>query len=381
MPGILTDLERESLRTEIAEVVSGNPAGINAIIPTYHFTRIATDSVPIRFAYNILRYCEQLAWIENPSLLIRLLQYWEYKPLFNDAIKRINQQQPPRFFPGNRPWDTVLLALDLPFLNRKLTRMVVEHFFYPLIGTVEPPGIRVLVVKGPSKSGKTYTADYIKYINICYSGLAFKVVWIDLKRHFSGAFGPRELTEAILDQVNPDWKLHQVTLPEQDNQQEARSIQQLSSIIAEQMAYMNKIHILVIDGFGEQEHGQSAAEKPPVPKAIVEMIQQLAMIATGSQMTQLSGDMMRLVLLGFDQPVSNYLNRTRVDLIQPLNQSDIVEYFKNYITVHKPKQPITQGAIIEMANSVLSADNPSDPERTKKLSAVALEVAKQILNS
>lgn len=381
MPGILTDQEREKLRYVVAEIVSWNPAGINAIIPTYHFTRIATDTTPRLFAYNIVKYCEQMAWIETPSLLLRLLKFWAEEPIIDCAIKRINQQQPPRFFPGNRPWDTILLAVDLPFINRKMTRMVIEHFFYPLIGMIDPPGIRVLVVKGPTKSGKTYTADYIKYINICYADLAFKVVWIDLKKHFSGGFGPRELTEAILDQVNPDWRTHQVTLPEQDSQQEARTVQQLSSIIAEQIAYMNKIHILVIDGFGDQEQGQSIAEKPPISKATIEMIQQLAMIATGSQMTQLSGDMTRLVLLGFDQPVSNYLNRTRVDLIQPLSRADIIEYFNNYIIVNKPKQQIMPEAIAEMADSVLSADVPGDRERTQKLSAIALRVAKEILNN
>lgn len=378
MDGILTIPERDALQERVASFINGNPASMTAIIPAYHLTKIATNSIPIQYAFNIVRYCEQLAWVENPSLILRLLEYWHQDPVFAGAHQRINAQEPPRFFPGNKPWDTVLLAVDLPFLNRSRTRRVIECFFYPLVATVSPPGIRVLVVKGDSKSGKTYTAQYIKYINVCYAQLAFKVIWVDLKKHFSNSFGPAELTEAILDQVNEDWRSFGISFPDQSGQQDARTTLQLAGIIAEQIAATSRTHILILDGFGEDPADTIGAL--PVSKALTELVQHLVTIATGAQLPLLSCDMMRLALLGFNQPVANYLNRVRVDDIQPLTETDVVQYFNNYLQVHpQPGISISVHDIQATAELVLKVVDTADPDRTKKISDIALAAIKKVI--
>ncbi len=377
MAGILTDVERISLRDEVATYTNGNPSILNGLIPTYHVIRIPTDNMPVRYAYNVVRYCEMFAWIETPSLIIRLLQNFEYLQNFDLTIKRIKTLEPPKFYLGQRPWDTILLAVDLPFLNRKITRQVIEYFSYSLISTVDPAGIRVLVVKGPKNSGKTYTYNYIRYINTCLAELNFKVVWIDVKKHFSGHFGPLELTRAILDQVNPGWKEQQVQLPELDNEQPARWIQQLCGLITEQIVFMNMVHVIVIDGLGEQTVNGAATVTVPISREVIEMVMQLTMIATGSQLPHLSNDMMRMVLLGFNQPVLNFMNRVRVDEIQPINAADLKEYFLNFAMVHKKE--IDPDALQQMVNKVLAADVAADENRTEKMAARALAVAKVVI--
>lgn len=379
MPGILTEVERVSLRDKVADYTNGNPSVLNSIIPTYHVIRISTDSMPVRYAHNVVRYCETYAWLETPSLIIRLMETWKHFPDFDEAIKRIKKLEPPKFYLGKRPWDTILLAVDLPFLNRKLTRQAIEYFSYELISTIDPPGIRVLLVKGAKKTGKTYTYNYIRYINNCFADLTFKVVWIDVKKHFSGHFGPLELAKALLDQVNPDWKSHNVQLPELGSQQPARWILQLCGIIAEQVAFKNMVHIIVLDGLGEQQPNMQLGETAPVSREVVEMVMQLSMIATGFQMAHLSNDMIRLVLLGFNQAVPNFMNRVRVDDIQPLTNVDLVEYFTNFATVHKKQ--LDPAAVQQMVDAVLKDDVITELNRTEKISARTLAIAKTVIGN
>src|SRR5690606_2819806 len=152
-------------------------------IGSYHFCRIERHPMPLEYAYNIVRYCEKYAWMETPSLLEKLLDRYRIIESFNNIIVRVQQLVPPRFYIGMRPWDTVLVQTDDPFLSRRITRQAIEYFSYSLVPTINPRGVRVLVVKGPEQSGKTYTNNYIEYIHKCLGGLNFNTVWVDLKMH------------------------------------------------------------------------------------------------------------------------------------------------------------------------------------------------------
>jgi hypothetical protein len=380
MKGILEEFERQELREEIASFTKGNPARLEGKISDFHIARISTDSLPLKFAYNVVRYCEMYAWIETPSLLISILRIRCDRPIFANAIARIQMEQPPQFHVGRRPWDTIMLAVDLPFLDRKITREAIECFSYPLIKEYQPAaGIRVLVVNGPPKSGKSYTFDYIRYINVSLGNLIFNIVYIDIEKQFTSKFGPLEFTKALLDQISPEWRSYQLELPGLDNQQPARWSQQLCSVIAEQAAYSNTIQIIVIEGLGEKLDpitGKSA----PVSREIIEMVMILGAIATGSQLAQLSQDNLRLVLLGFNHPLPNYMNRLRIDQIQPLSMSDVRQYFENFAAIREKN--LSSAALQYMLDDVFKDDVPLDDiNRTEKLSIRALNRAKEILGN
>jgi hypothetical protein len=381
MPGVLTDEERKELQLEVALLTGGNPSTLNGIIPTADLVRISTASVPAIYAYNVIKYCEMFAWVETPSLIVKLLNCWSTKPLFSKAIDRINKEQPPIYYPKGRPWDTTLLAVDLPFLSRSLTREAIKRFSYDLIPTIDPAGVRVLVVKGPGYSGKSYTYNFIRYINSCLTEMNFKVVWVDIQKQFGSHFGPTDLAKSILDQVNPRWEQGQ-QLPKLNSQQEPRWIQELCMFVANQVAATGISHVIVIDGFYKPKKDVSDLyEMTAVPANIIEMAMQLSAIATGSTVPGFP-DYLRLVLLGFNQPIPDFVNRVWIDDIIPLKREDISSYFKNYIQVHNNNQnviPIEESAFEPMVDVVMTDDNPVDPVRTAKLARKALEVIKKVL--
>jgi hypothetical protein len=374
MPGILTETELNEVVQQIADDINGNPASISTLIGSYHFVRIATHQVPYEYAFNIVRYCEKYAWMETPSLLEKLLDKYRVIAKFNAIIVRIQQLTPPKFHIGMRPWDTILVQADDPFLSRSITRKAIECFSYALKPTINPPGIRVLVVKGPEQSGKTYTYNFIGYIHKCLGGLHFNSVWIDLKKHFTGSFGPMELMKLILDQVNPEWQEQQVYIPELGNEQAARWIQVLCGIIADQIEYTNTNHIIVIDGFDEKP-----GESLRIPHEVSEMIIQLTGFATGSNHSSRGNDMIRVVLLGFDQPVGNHFNRVRIDDIRPIQPTDLEEYLNYYAELHNKEMPEHWTA--PLVTKVLQNDEPARKDRTKIISQRVLAIARQTIGT
>ncbi len=374
MPGILTDTELNMVVSQIAADISGDPTPVSTAIGSYHFVKIARHQIPFDYAFNIVRYCEKYAWMETPSLLEKLLDKYRVIANFNNIIVRIQQLAPPKFHKGMRPWDTILVQTDDPFLSRRITRNAIESFSYPLVPTVNPPGIRALVVKGPEQSGKTYTHNYIGYIHKCLGGLNFNTVWVDLKKHFTSAFGPMGLTKLILDQVNPDWQAQQVYVPELGNEQPARWTQVLCGIIADQVEYTNTTHVIVIDGFAEKP-GESLC----IPREVSEMMVQLTSFATAANPATRGNDLIRIVLLGFGQPVGNHLNRVRVDDIQPLQAADLEHYFNDYADLHNKEMPMNWTA--PLVNKVLQNDDPARKDRTKIISQKALAIARQTIGT
>ncbi|HYC30435.1 MAG TPA: hypothetical protein VEB42_16485 [Chitinophagaceae bacterium] len=374
--GILTSDERNELILEVASFTEGDYRVLKTVIPQQHVIRIEKNPVPAEYAFNIIRYCELSAWIENPALIITLLQRWDYKPLFAEAIKRIKNGEPPRFHIGQRVWDPFGLAVTLPFVNRETTRRSLEAFLYPLKSTTQPPGVRVLIVKGPAKSGKSFTYDYIRYTSSFLANLDFRPVYVDFKKVANVRFGPKELARAILNQINPKWT-EQVNLPELDAQQPARWINQLCHTIADQIVFTSRKCVIVLDNFiSEADRASSTAATDTdqiVPRETIEMISALADISTGKEYAESSADLVRLVLLGFNYPITNYFDRVKVDDIKPLTQTDLENYFNEFAKFYN--KTIEPDALQFLVTETLKDDNPNDPARTEKLAQRALRLA------
>jgi hypothetical protein len=375
---LLTIDEREKLREEVAFFMTGNPVKLTTVIPRQHFIRIKSDAIPEEYAQNVLTYCEMSAWVEDPALIIQLLKKFEMFPLLQAAILRLQNGQPPRFHIPPNIWGTILLALDLPFMDRRITREAVERFTYPLEAGVRPAGVRALVVKGPERSGKTFTYEYIRYVTSFLGNAHFRTVWVDLKKQAISRFGPRHLTISLLEQINPNWQTDQVQIPELDAQQPARWIIELCSLLAEQIALTGVKHIIVLDGLDDRKKINQPEDYQPLPRETTDMILLLVAIAAGVEKPQISEDHMRVVLLGFEQPVVNHKNRVRIDNIGPLTRDDIKKYFVDYADFHQKE--IDEEGLVDMVDTVFEGDVPEDMDRTKKLAQKALEVAKAVIH-
>lgn len=375
---MLTDTERQNLLTEVATFILQSPAGLQTLLPTQHIISIRTNPIPVEYAFSIINYCERSAWVEDPALIVQLLKKFSYYPTFKMAIDRILQGRPLRFHIPSRVWDTMLLALDLPFINREMTRVAIERFDNPLIATTRAAGVRVLVVKGPQESGKSYTYDYLRYVCSFLGSTNVRLVWIDLKKQASPLIGPADLTTALLDQINPRWRSEGVQLPDQ-TQQSSRWVNQLSTTIATQISATGVMTIIVIDGLDSKDEtsppGTPAETNPRISKETIDLINYLADVATGRHAAESSNDLLRLVLIGYNSPLVDFNSRIRVDDIKPLTRADVEKYFRDYAALFGIDTDAA--GMTALLDLTFKDDVPTDPGRTKKLAQRAFYYVRQ----
>ncbi len=363
---MLLPTERDQLVFEVANLTNSDPEPLKIIIGSQHVIQIDTHKRPSVYAHYVVRYCERSAWIEDPALIIRMLNLFSFSNgALNQALVRLKAKGPVRYFKGNRPWDTCLLALELPFLNRANTRQAVELFNNPLVPEDEyppkEPGVRVLVVNGPPNTGKSFTHDYIRYIN-SFLGDKFRIAWIDRKKEISSRFSPDALVKSLLDQINPDWD--ETKLPKLDTAQAARWLTELVKFLGDHITATGEPWILILDGF----------DKPGVPKETVELIQKMAATAVGSESTEYN-DSIRLALLGFNEAIPNYKGRVKADKTGPVLEKDIEKYFKDYAE-YKDWPPFGAGVLAKIVEQVLKSSPPGDhPDHVKRVASNALRLA------
>lgn len=369
---ILTVSERTELIKEVATFIFDGPIRLMSLIPQQHCLRIVQSPVPETYAWSIVNYCETSAWMVNPALIVQLMRRWEHLPTFRDAIARIERMTPPAFHIPPQVWDPILVRLNLPLLNRSTTRRTVEGFFRPLRQPNYEGVTRVLVVTGPAGSGKSFTVLYVQYISQFMGHANFNSIYIDLKAQAVTRFGPLDLARLILDQVNPAWVADGVMLPELQEEQASRWINYLCRVIADQVALAGSTCVIILDGLDGGDGAQF------LPAETLEMIACLVAIASTESIPEVSRDMMRLVLLGFERPVRNYLNTVRTERIKPVERDEIRKYFEDYARFYN--KTIATAGIEDMVDAVLQ-DVPDDASRTRQLADKALAFAIGIINS
>lgn len=369
---ILTSDERNELIEEVAKLIFGGPIGLMTLIPQHHCIKILPDPVPENYAWSVVTYCEASAWMEDPALIVQLLSRWKHLEIFDKALKRIKNSKPPVFHMQSRVWDPILVRLNLPLLNRSITRRAVEGFSQILRNPNFDAVCRVLVVTGPEGAGKSFTMLYMQYIRQFQSNASFNGVYIDLKIQAVSRFGPLDLARLVLDQINPAWCSEGVVLPELEEEQPARWIMHLCRTIVDQIALANKVCVIILDGLDTRKGTNF------VPAETQEMIANLIAIASTEIMPELNRGLMRLVLLGYEYTVRNYLNTVKIDRIKPVDRDDIRKYFQDYARFYG--KTIDLQGIEDMVTAVME-DIPDDASRTRCLAEKALTIAFGIINS
>ncbi len=152
----LTSDERDAVANYVAAYILHSPANIIALVKG-HATRISTAQPPLEYSYNIVDYCILSGWIENPALIITLLEKFQDDAAIASIIEKLKRQPKPVLHSG-RPSNTALVALKLPFIGRELARNTIDQFIDNFGGATRP---RVLIVNGGTGMGKTFTYDYI----------------------------------------------------------------------------------------------------------------------------------------------------------------------------------------------------------------------------
>jgi|GEM_PF-1346671 len=319
---ILTYAERKDLINRVAALTLGEPTRLRNWLPAEHFLSIGTDKIPLNYGFNVVAYCERKAWIATPGLLIRLLQVWKAELGINQLITRLQALQPPQYHPSNRPWDTCLVHIEIPWISRDVTRQAIEGFGYPLHPNPFQPGVRVLVVSGPAQSGKTYTCEFLRYIRAMFGPGEFELATLDYKNVPVAGFGPKELIGLLMDQVNPQWQLQHGSnpLPDLSNQQPAHWVRELCKRLRDEVVRSETTWCFVLDGF----------DAPNVPQLVLQCIQYFVSLCAGREDFEPEKDLLRLVLLGFNESIPDYGKRVRIDLLKDPGPADIRAYFCCY---------------------------------------------------
>jgi hypothetical protein len=110
---------------------------------------------PATLVERVLTLCEADGWRSTPTAMHNLLFY-----LGNtDRVPQILAKLAARpAAPANDPFTASILDTGQPFLDRLPTRTVLRTWTDPL------PVKQVMVVDGPSKTGKSYTVEYVRHI-------------------------------------------------------------------------------------------------------------------------------------------------------------------------------------------------------------------------
>ena len=366
--GILLPDERTALEEKLAGLVVMSPANLLATLGA-HMTEIEAVQPPKLYAQRIIRYCEQSAWAEDPALIIKLLSLWKVEQKFADAIERLIKAGPTKYYNNGNPWEAFAVGPGLPFFGRPETRTGMSLFIEALVdGYDDPLGKRVLIVNGPRESGKTFTQKFVDYVTAIYERLQFKAAYIDYKSFVTTSFGAKELAESILNIIKPNWQVAS-KLPDLDVEQPARWRIQVAKFLATQIASTKEKWFIILDRFTDG-----------VPAETTELIQLLADVATGARFAEESKDLIRLILLGFNDTIDNFENRVVLEKITPLTRVELEHYFKEYITLNKINIPVNDGASIDyLVNKVLQKDPGEQvPGRTKLLADETLKVAQEL---
>jgi hypothetical protein len=364
----LNQTEKDFLAGKVAEYIVGGQTNLMALVKS-HATRISAAQPPIEYGHNVVEYCILLGWVENPTLLEILLTNFQAYPIVANVIQRLRAMPKPVLHSG-RPSNTALVSLQLPFIGREITRQCVDDFLNPQ--RHNSGYARVLIVNGEKGTGKTFTYNYLQYVNVVFTIDVFKTLYIDFKVLEGGRLGPKEFAQTILQMAG----IRNVALPVLDVQQPARWNMELAKSIAQTLSIAGAntitpsgkgiLWFLVLDNFNDED----------VPHETLELIQLLSNVATGELTASDYEDRLRIVLLSFDNSINNFKTRVVQDKISMITKKDLETYFKRYCEFKEisPDQPVLD----MLVDKVLQKDPGNVPERNKELAKWALLTAENL---
>lgn len=333
---MLTTDERRGVLDEMRTVMLQSGIGaVGAMIYTWigqHGTRIDAVGRPDVYAARVISYCERDGWIENPALIIKLLENFgpnavgPYAQNIPTVVVRLRNIGPDvtTFFRNSTAWETCHLSLALPFLNREITRVALQEFSHPL----EPAdqAARVLIINGPSGSGKSFTGDFLRLLIGLRS--ATDVVAEANFAAFKGELTPDLLAINLGKQMGVDEARAVADMRRLRAPQPERWAKNIAIWLAGEANRTKKTWHLFLDNF----------HLPGVPDATLKFIDLLLAALTDQQSLgwdirdTLNGPPLRLVLSGYSGQIAENIPLLRVEEIKPITAEHLKLHFRRYFT-------------------------------------------------
>lgn len=357
----------EEISTQM--LVSGNEGALVYRWIGRHGTRIDGHGDFDIYARKVLRYCLRYGWIENPALLSTLLTRAAEGGLTPFAARmpaiatRIDKAKPKAadFFRGGTAWETCHLSLNLPFLNRDITRVAFEHFFNPLAR--KPQCARVLVVNGPPGGGKTFTGAFLRLLVGLHN--EHDVAEADFAALKGGPpLTPDVLAKYLAGQMGTDTARAESEISNlADKGLPERWVQNIAIWLAGEANRTGKTWHLLLDNF----------HLSGVPNATLIFIEQLAGALAGKPLAwdvlePEMGAPLRLVLLGYkgSMPEGNPL--VRVEEIKAIERADLERHFRRYYAYKQ--WPLEQAKVSDLLDGIEAVRPSLFPPQPPPASAV-----------
>ena len=290
---MLTLQEQEFLAGVLAEqfVFNDARAWMAAVIPTKVLAAVPIGPTPAIQARMLLRTLVEDDWRHDPPLLVRMLDALPPTPRAREIRDRIVQKRSP-LIDAPDPFESVILHDRLPFIAR--------HELRQRLRMLERPGSRiVLVVNGPPRSGKSYTAQLIRHVSsttgwfeVAYCNSAWATTVDEIAMWLVGELG--QPLESMPQRRSGDLRWTRI----------------LSQFVRAQIAQTKRLWWLVLDEFG------AASVAPETREFIIALVHDLQYPRT---------ERCRLVLIDFDAPLGISTHNLLTQLIEPLTQREIVE--------------------------------------------------------
>ncbi|WP_439406225.1 hypothetical protein ACNJX9_33090 [Bradyrhizobium sp. DASA03076] len=220
-----------------------------------------------------------------------------------------------------------LLFKRLPFLGRAAVR---DHFKALMEDVPEQP---IVVINGPSDSGKTYTAEFVRHIRSRYPQIIS--CHIRLQKGQGETIGAGELARDIATQLGGDLGL----LPKKGDTNAIRWPQELANTLVTFAAATHKKCWIILDGFNDKE----LASSPDTRQLIVTLSH---VITNGAAQT-----LHRLILLDFSAGhLLNPVGTIAIENIPGLPISKVEEFVREFAAARPPEEV---QALIEKVKSGL----------------------------
>lgn len=266
---------------------------------------------PLNYAQEVLKVCIADRWNNTPCWLVLLLQLLQDEPETAVILNRISV---PPVLPD--PLQARVLVSKTPFVNRAALRSRAASLQQPR--TARP----VLVINGPEKSGKSYTADYVEHLYL--SGADFRWVRVALSTGSGITYGAEKLARDILIKMGIRASHLSPTFFERDTNNVRWPIDLAGSVLNEGLQ-LDKSVWIILDNF-------RGAEVAPETLAFIDGL---------AQQIIGSSDMMetyRLVLIDFDRALLSIQEpKISREQIAPISKSDVLDCVHEIVT-HAGKQ-------------------------------------------
>lgn len=232
-------------------------------------------------------------------------------------------------------------------------------------------GKHILVVQGPSLSGKSHSYQMIRYLQERRGG--FKIIWVDMAKLVASAAGdelrPEELGQALADQMSIA-----ESIPPRNSEQDARWVQRFCNWLTGRLAGGGTLYWIVLDSF----------DKTLIPTGVHDLIRELA-VRVESNLGQV-----RLILLGYkeqdkqDLPAEVF-GGLEEETLSPITGSaldqELIHFFSELYTQRRQRsaQDFTPADIANSVAQVKRAVDSTSARYLVLLSQAVIQESRRIL--